>query len=82
MVCPHRLGRNSSGEVRVMCYQYGGDSSSGLAPGASAANWRCMKLEKFSRVQLLDDVWHTGPGHTRPQTCVTDVDVDAEDFLS
>ena len=34
-VCPHRLGRNNSGQARVLCYQYGGDSSSGLEPSGS-----------------------------------------------
>ena len=80
LLCPHRLGRNSAGQARVLCYQYGGDSSSGLEPTGSPANWRCMKLEKFSRIQLLDGIWSTAPNHSRPQTCVTDVDVDAEDY--
>jgi hypothetical protein len=80
LVCPHRLGRNPAGKARVLCYQYGGDSSTGLEPSGSPANWRCMKLEKFSRMKLLDDVWHTAPNHSRPQTCIIDVDVDAEDY--
>lgn len=32
LFCPHRLGRNSAGELRVLCYQYGGESESGLHP--------------------------------------------------
>jgi hypothetical protein len=80
LLCPHRLGHNGAGKVRVLCYQYGGESSTGLEPSGSPANWRCMKLEKFSRIELVDDVWHTAPNHSRPQTCVTDVDVDAEDY--
>jgi len=80
LLCPHRLGRNSAGQARVLCYQYGGESSSRLEPGGSAANWRCMKLEKFIRVRLLDDIWHTAPNHSRPQSCISDVDVDAEDY--
>jgi hypothetical protein len=39
-----------------------------------------MVLEKFSRGEWLEDVWRTPPNHSRPQTCVTDVDVDAEDY--
>jgi hypothetical protein len=74
------LGRNSAGQARVLCYQYGGDSSSGLEVSRSPANWRCTMLEKFSRIELLQDVWQTAPNHSRPQTCVTDVDVDAEDY--
>ena len=80
LLCPHRLGRNSAGQARVLCYQYGGESLSRLEPIGSPANWRCMKLEKFIRVQLLDDIWHTAPNHSRPQSCITDVDVDAEDY--
>lgn len=78
-LCPHRLGRNQEGQIRVLCYQYGGESSSGLQAAGSPENWRCMALEKFSRVELLEDVWHTAPNHSRPQTCVAVVDVDAED---
>ena len=81
LLCPHRLGRNSAGQLRVLCYQYDGESQSGLAPSGSPANWRCIALEKLSRVELLDeDVWWTAPNHSRPQTCVPDADVDAEDY--
>jgi hypothetical protein len=52
----------------------------GLEASGSPANWRCMKLEKFSRIELLEGVWHTAPNHSRPQTCITDVDLDAEDY--
>ena len=80
LLCPHRLGRSAEGELRVLCYQYGGDSESGLQSVGSPANWRCLALEKLSRVQLLEGVvWRTAPNHSRPQTCVQDADVDAED---
>ena len=52
LLCPHRLGRNSAGHARVLCYQFGGMSSSGLEPSGSASNWRCMDVEKFSRIEL------------------------------
>jgi hypothetical protein len=77
--CPHRLGRNHEGQVRVLCYQFRGESVSGLQAAESPANWRCIALEKLSRVELLEDVWHTAPNHSRPQTCIAKVDVDAED---
>jgi len=47
LFCPHRLGRNRAGELRVLCYQYGGESKSGLEAPGSPANWRCTVLEKF-----------------------------------
>ena len=77
--CPHRLGRNHNGRLRVLCYQYAGQSDSGLQAAGFPANWRCMGVEKFSGVELLEGGWQTAPNHSRPQTCVAEVDVDAGD---
>jgi hypothetical protein len=79
LVCPHRLGWNREGRLRVLCYQYGGDSRSGLQPMGSPANWRCVALEKLSRVRLLEGAWRTAPNHSRPASRVVETDVDAED---
>ena len=62
----------------MLCYQYGGESKSGLEAVGSPANWRCTALEKFSRVKLLEDVWRTAPNHSRPASCVIDADIDAD----
>jgi hypothetical protein len=77
--CPHRLGRNHEGQLRVLCYQYAGQSGSGLQAAGSPGNWRCIAVEKLSRVELLEGPWQSAPNHSRPQTCVAKVDVDAED---
>jgi hypothetical protein len=77
--CPHRLGRNRQGRLRVLCYQYGGESLSGLQPAGSPANWRSVALEKLSKVKLSDDAWRTAPNHSLPASCVAEVDIDAED---
>ena len=79
LLCPHRLGRNKEGQWRVLCYQYGGESESGLGPVGSSTNWRCIALDQLSGIQLLEDAWRTAPNHSRPQTCVAEVDVEAED---
>jgi hypothetical protein len=79
LFCPHRLGRNREGQLRVLCYQYGGDSRSGLDPLGSAANWRCVALEKLSKVNLVEGAWRTAANHSRPASCVFDADIDAED---
>jgi hypothetical protein len=78
LFCPHRLGRNRRGEMRVLCYQYGGASESGLEALGSPANWRCTALEKFSRVKLREDAWRTAPNHSRPASCVIEAEIDAE----
>jgi hypothetical protein len=80
LLCPHRLGRNKQGQLRVLCYQYGGESESGLQPVGSPANWRCIAVEKLNRVELLDGSWHTAPNHSRPASCIADADIDAEDY--
>jgi len=80
LFCPHRLGRNADGQLRVVCYQYGGESQSGLRPVGSSANWRCVVLEKLSKVKLLDDTWRTAPNHSRPGSCVIQCDIDVEDY--
>lgn len=77
--CPHRLGRNHEGQLRALCYQYAGRSDSGLQAAGSPANWRCIAVDKLSRVELLEAEWHTALNHSRPQTCIAEVDVDAED---
>ena len=46
LFCPHRLGRNRIGQLRVLCYQYDGESRSGLQSVGSPANWRCVALDK------------------------------------
>jgi len=79
LFCPHRLGRNRAGQFRVLCYQFGGESRSGLDSLGSHANWRCVALEKLSRVKLVEDAWRTAPNHSRPASCVFEADIDAED---
>jgi len=80
LFCPHRLGRNKQGQVRVLCYQYGGESESGLKPMGSPDNWRCIALDELTRVDLMDGPWRTAPNHSRPASCIVDVDVAAEDY--
>jgi hypothetical protein len=79
LFCPHRLGRNRAEQLRVLCYQYGGESESGLSPMGSPDNWRCVALEKLRTVELVEGSWKTAPNHSRPATCVVDADIDAED---
>lgn len=63
-------------EEHALCYQFGGTSDSGLHPDGSPANWRCVRISELANVQLQPGPWHTAPNHSRPQTCVDDVDVE------
>jgi len=74
-MCPHVLG-NKNGKPQALFYQFGGASNSRpIQPDGSPDNWRCIELSKLSNVTIHDTVWHTAPNHSRPQTCVGNVDV-------
>jgi hypothetical protein len=77
LLCPHVLGRKS-GRLHLFCYQFGGNSHSGLrmAPGRVGV-WRCLAVERLSRVELRTDAWHTEPRSPR-QTCIDEIDFDAD----
>jgi hypothetical protein len=79
LLCPHILGWNRQGRLRVLCYQYGGQSGSGLDAAIASGNWRCIALDRLSEVALLEDSWHTAANYSHRQTCVDQVEIDVED---
>jgi hypothetical protein len=77
LLCPHVLGRKA-GRLHAFFYQFGGNSHSGLPIGPEGkGGWRCLDVEKLSRVELRAEAWHT---ESRPprQTCIDAVDFDAD----
>jgi predicted DNA-binding transcriptional regulator YafY len=71
-ICPHTLGY-TNGQEQALSFQFAGQSSKGLPPGGE---WRCMKLDEVIGAKLRDGPWHTAPDHSRPQTCVKQIDVE------
>lgn len=69
-MCPHVLGWKH-GRPHGLFYQFGGGTNSGGLP-----QWRCMNIEELSRVEIVNGAWHTSTGHSRPQTCVDDIDAE------
>ena len=65
-MCPHALGYGSSGEERVLVYQFDGFSASGLGSGG----WRCFAVADLVGMELEEGSWCTGGGHSRGQSCV------------
>ena len=80
LLCPHLLGWNKRRRLQVLCYQYGGDSESGLKPAGASDNWRCLAVENLRDVELLDGPWQTAENHSRPQNCIDEVELDVDDF--
>ena len=77
LLCPHVLGRKS-GRLHMFCYQFGGDSASGLAMASEGmGGWRCLAVEKLGQVELRADAWHTEPRAPR-QTCIDEIEFDAD----
>lgn len=72
-LCPIILG-HTRGEEKALTFQVGGESSSGLPPDGE---WRCLFLSKITFARLHDGPWKSGDGHSQPQGCVEDVDLDA-----
>lgn len=62
--CPHVLGDNSSGEKVVLVYQYGGHSGQPIGSGASKKNWRCLKLDELSSVEVSNGAWKTASNYS------------------
>ena len=60
--CPHKLGYDKNSKAKVLLYQTGGDSSSGLAGSGSGGNWRWVFVTEMSSVVLSPGPWTT-PAH-------------------
>jgi hypothetical protein len=77
IMCPHVLG-TKKGRPQALFYQFAGNSRSGLSPDGSPNNWRCLFLDQLTNVHSEDahGQWHAAPNHSRPQTCVDQIDVE------
>lgn len=71
-MCPHVIG-TKDGRRQALFYQFAGGSSSGLPPGGE---WRCIPVDRLTDVSIQPGEWHTGVGHSKPQTCVDYVDAE------
>src|SRR5256886_13432483 len=66
LFCPHRLGRNRAGELRVLCYQYGGGKENGPGPKGLPGKRRCGGLGKVQAEGLVDGACGYPPRPSRP----------------
>ncbi len=78
LLCPHLLGRNKKGRQRALCYQFGGESGSGLPMTPEGlGGWRCIAVDKLDQVALQAGAWRTEPRAGR-QHCIEEVEFDAD----
>jgi hypothetical protein len=64
---PHVLGRHPDRSLRVVAFQYVGDTERG--------RWRCLALGRLERVGPNRDGWHSGHDRGRPTKCVVQIEV-------
>ncbi len=76
-MCPHVIG-TKNGREQALLYQFEGGSSSGLSPDGSPDNCRCLFIDELSKVSTKKGAWHTAPNHSRPQTCVGEIDAEVK----
>jgi hypothetical protein len=74
LLCPYLLGKNHAGRKQVLCYQFGGESRSGLEGRNSPNDWRCVALEELLEVQLIDQGWRAPSNRYQPQTCIEEIE--------
>ena len=73
-MCPHVLGHSKNGEPMVLSYQFAGNSSKGPL---SKGEWRCMKVNELSQVQLVDGTWYSEETkRIRRSPCVDQIDIE------
>ena len=77
LFCPHLLGRSKLGRWHAFCYQFGGTSDSGLKTVAEGVGgWRCVLVEKLKLSRIA--VWSMAHGAANRQTCIEEVEFDAD----
>ena len=69
IMCPHVIGYKK-GVLNTLFFQFAGGSKSGLPPDGQ---WRCVHVDELSSVSAAPGEWHTGPDHSRPQSCVDEI---------
>lgn len=73
-MCPHTLGKKN-GKLQALFFQFGGQSSSGLSVDPKN-NWRCIPVNELTAVSIKEGQWYSAANHSRPQTCVGEIDVE------
>jgi hypothetical protein len=73
VLCPYYLGYNKSGAARVLAYQVGGRSKSGLGGLGSQENWRCLAVDLMRQVRLVDGPWYDAPRRRGVPTCLATI---------
>jgi hypothetical protein len=75
-MCPHVIGKKN-GRAQVLLYQFAGESSRGLQPDGSPANWRCLRIDELSEVSIKESLgaWHTASNYSvAAQKCVGEIE--------
>ena len=78
MVCPYMIGRNREGRVRILCLQVAGTSATGPEQRAGVGDWRCLDLEKISRVEWTALPWTAAGSAVKRPKCIDRIELTAD----
>ncbi|MDO9384060.1 MAG: hypothetical protein Q7T86_14495 [Hyphomicrobiaceae bacterium] len=73
-LCTHVIGKGKDGSAKALSLQFAGETSSGQLP--DGGEWRCMAVDEMLDVKVTSGGWHTLANHSRPQSCVKQIDVE------
>lgn len=71
---PHAIGTSKTRPF-AMCYQYGGQSKTGLSSEPSK-NWRCIEIDKISSLEINKDNPKTSSNHSMRNRCLDVIDLE------
>lgn len=74
---PHALGGKKD-KLNCLVYQFAGQTSKGPITGDAVNNWRCLDIAKIDDLRVIDGEWHSFENHSRPATCIDDMQVEVE----
>jgi hypothetical protein len=71
--CPHAIGAKA-GRVRVLAFQFGGQSAEGLPSGGT---WQVFDVRDMLDAAPQPGEWHTGPADAQPEDWADEVQIRA-----
>jgi hypothetical protein len=70
--CPYTLG-HKDGQEKALVFQFAGESSQSLP---AEGEWRCFFVSEVRDATIREGPWYGGGRHSRPQTCIDEIEVD------
>jgi hypothetical protein len=71
---PHAIGRDDSGTLNVLVFQYAGQGNTKLSP---EGEWRCFRVASLLDLTQNDDPWPSARPSGWPTACLVGIEAGA-----